>query len=85
MNTPEVIQRSIILTTKHTGMRFDQVAAELFDEFSRSRLQEWIKQGCLTLDAIASSPSSSLEDDLNKRDFSFLKNDMVGPYLPDIT
>ena len=50
MNTPEVIQRSIILTTKHTGMRFDQVAAELFDEFSRSRLQEWIKQGCLTLD-----------------------------------
>lgn len=32
------------------GSRFDQAAATLFPEFSRSRLQSWIGQGTLTLD-----------------------------------
>ena len=32
------------------GRRLDQVASELFSEFSRSRLQQWIKQGQLTVD-----------------------------------
>lgn len=32
------------------GRRVDQVLSELFDEFSRSRLQRWIKQGRVTLD-----------------------------------
>jgi 23S rRNA pseudouridine1911/1915/1917 synthase len=27
------------------GLRFDQAASELFPEFSRSRLQSWIKDG----------------------------------------
>ncbi|HEY7776812.1 MAG TPA: RNA pseudouridine synthase, partial [Kineobactrum sp.] len=27
------------------GERLDQVAAQLFPEYSRSRLQTWIKQG----------------------------------------
>lgn len=31
-----------------TGCRFDQAAAELFPDFSRSRLQQWIKSGELT-------------------------------------
>lgn len=30
--------------------RFDQVAAQLFPEYSRSRLQQWIKDGQLTVD-----------------------------------
>ncbi len=29
--------------------RFDQVAAKLFPDFSRSRLQQWIKDGQLTV------------------------------------
>ncbi len=33
------------------GTRFDQVAAELFPDYSRSRLQEWIKSGDLTVDS----------------------------------
>jgi 23S rRNA pseudouridine1911/1915/1917 synthase len=32
------------------GQRFDQVAAELFPEYSRARLQGWIKSGDLTVD-----------------------------------
>lgn len=32
------------------GARFDQIAAELFPDYSRSRLQEWIKSGALTVD-----------------------------------
>lgn len=32
------------------GARLDQVAAQLFPQYSRSRLQEWIKQGTLSVD-----------------------------------
>src|SRR4051794_32220926 len=32
------------------GRRFDAVLAELFPEFSRSRLTEWIKTGAVLLD-----------------------------------
>jgi len=32
------------------GERLDQVAARLFPDYSRSRLQSWIKSGALTLD-----------------------------------
>jgi 23S rRNA pseudouridine1911/1915/1917 synthase len=32
------------------GQRFDQAAAELFPDYSRARLQGWIKSGDLTLD-----------------------------------
>ena len=32
------------------GMRLDQVAAELFPDYSRNRLATWIKEGQLTVD-----------------------------------
>lgn len=38
------------------GRRFDAVLAELFPEFSRSRLAEWIKSGDALLDGRASKP-----------------------------
>ncbi len=34
----------------YSGQRLDQVAAELFTDFSRSRLQSWIRAGQLTID-----------------------------------
>lgn len=34
----------------HFGMRFDQVLAELFPDYSRSRLKEWILNGNVHLD-----------------------------------
>ena len=35
------------------GLRLDQALVELFPEFSRSRLQEWIKSGCVQVDGKA--------------------------------
>ncbi len=38
------------------GQRLDQIAAQLFDEHSRSRLSAWIKEGQLTVDGEARRP-----------------------------
>jgi len=37
----------------HAGMRLDQVAAVLFPDYSRARLQKWIRSGDLTVDGQA--------------------------------
>lgn len=34
----------------HAGMRLDQLAAVLFPDFSRARLQKWVRSGELTVD-----------------------------------
>ena len=38
------------------GKRFDQVLALLFSDYSRSRIQQWIKKGDATLDGVARLP-----------------------------
>lgn len=38
------------------GQRLDQALAELFPDFSRSKLQAWIKAGQVLVDGVASSP-----------------------------
>lgn len=38
------------------GQRLDQVAAQLFEEYSRSRLSAWIKDGRLTVDGAPARP-----------------------------
>jgi 23S rRNA pseudouridine1911/1915/1917 synthase len=38
------------------GRRLDQVAAHLFPQYSRSRLQAWIRQGALSVDGQPSRP-----------------------------
>ncbi|WP_373081900.1 23S rRNA pseudouridine(1911/1915/1917) synthase RluD [Zhongshania sp.] len=45
----EIIDRQEIVPAGFNGDRFDQVAAQLFPEYSRSRLQTWIKSGELTV------------------------------------
>jgi len=42
------------------GERIDQVAASLFPEFSRARLQKWIRDGALTVDGEVARPSRKL-------------------------
>ena len=42
--------RSAVVPDAASGRRFDAVLAELFPEFSRSRLAEWIKSGDARLD-----------------------------------
>lgn len=50
------IQLSAQVSDQQAGQRLDQVAAELFPDFSRSRLQTWIKSGELTVDGKARKP-----------------------------
>ncbi|MBR0346305.1 MAG: RNA pseudouridine synthase, partial [Rudaea sp.] len=38
------------------GLRFDQAAAEMFPDYSRSRLTQWIKAGDLLLDGAQVAP-----------------------------
>ncbi|WP_456269388.1 23S rRNA pseudouridine(1911/1915/1917) synthase RluD [Kushneria sp. AK178] len=46
----QTIEQTRIVPDAMTGLRLDQAAAELFDEFSRERLKSWIKEGALTVD-----------------------------------
>jgi 23S rRNA pseudouridine1911/1915/1917 synthase len=47
---PDKIKQEARVGENQRGMRLDQVAAELFPDFSRSRLQAWIRAGDLRLD-----------------------------------
>ncbi|MDF2446193.1 MAG: pseudouridine synthase [Moraxellaceae bacterium] len=42
------------------GMRLDQVAAQLFSDFSRERLKDWIKDGRLTLNGRPGKPKDKV-------------------------
>lgn len=42
------------------GMRLDQAVAQLFPDYSRSRLQGWIKEGTLTVDGKVLRPRDKL-------------------------
>jgi 23S rRNA pseudouridine1911/1915/1917 synthase len=44
------------------GRRFDQALAEMFPEFSRSRLAEWIKSGAARLDGEQARPRDPVHD-----------------------
>ena len=57
-NERELLESSIPLTS--AGRRFDQVLAELFPDFSRSRLTEWIKSGDALLDGRLVKPKEAV-------------------------
>ncbi|MEO9275638.1 23S rRNA pseudouridine(1911/1915/1917) synthase RluD [Marinomonas sp. 5E14-1] len=42
------------------GNRFDQVATELFSDYSRARIQSWIKEGVLKVDGKETKPKEKL-------------------------
>ncbi|AXI84225.1 23S rRNA pseudouridine(1911/1915/1917) synthase RluD [Xylella taiwanensis] len=48
--------RQVTVPNSAAGRRFDAVLAELFPEFSRSRLAEWIKSGDVLLDGLLARP-----------------------------
>ncbi len=54
------LQQSARVPADMGGMRFDQVASGLFPEFSRARLQAWIRDGQLTLDGRVAKPKDRL-------------------------
>lgn len=54
------ISESKVVPDDMGGQRIDQVAAKLFSEFSRGRLQSWIKSGELTVDGKTYKPKEKL-------------------------
>jgi 23S rRNA pseudouridine1911/1915/1917 synthase len=57
---PRQISLTQQLTQDSAGSRLDQAAAELFPDFSRGRLQTWIKQGELTVNGKRAKPSARM-------------------------
>jgi len=53
----EPIRISARADGSHAGWRLDQVAATLFPDYSRARLQKWIRNGSLTVDGQAARPT----------------------------
>jgi 23S rRNA pseudouridine1911/1915/1917 synthase len=49
-DSDEVSRRTAVVPGSAAGRRFDAVLAELFPEYSRTRLSEWIKSGDARLD-----------------------------------
>ncbi len=63
MSTPELPAqpaRTQQVPDSAAGRRFDAVLAELFPEYSRSRLSEWIKSGAALLDGHQARPRDSV-------------------------
>ena len=57
---PEQISLENSVNEEYAGSRLDQAAAELFRDYSRARLQQWIKQGDLTVNGARAKPSMRL-------------------------
>jgi 23S rRNA pseudouridine1911/1915/1917 synthase len=53
-------QLNIIIPDQYAGRRLDQVLAELFPDFSRSRLQKWIRDGLVLVDGKQLKPKDAV-------------------------
>ncbi len=60
----EKIQQQAIVPDELDGLRFDRIAVQLFPDFSRARLQSWIKSGALLVDGQQGKPSDALAPDM---------------------
>ncbi|MBD2859496.1 23S rRNA pseudouridine(1911/1915/1917) synthase RluD [Spongiibacter sp. KMU-158] len=54
------IEQQVEVTLELDGSRFDQAASQMFPDFSRSRLQTWIKSGELTVAGEQRRPKDSV-------------------------
>jgi 23S rRNA pseudouridine1911/1915/1917 synthase len=50
------IRHEAIVPLSAAGRRFDQALAEMFPDYSRSRLTAWVKAGAVTLDGAPAAP-----------------------------
>lgn len=57
MNRPEKIHLAATVPAELAGARLDLAAAELFSDYSRARLQRWIRDGGLTVDGQRFKPT----------------------------
>ncbi|MEM0955938.1 MAG: 23S rRNA pseudouridine(1911/1915/1917) synthase RluD [Pseudomonadota bacterium] len=58
---PEQVSEAAQVHATQAGKRFDQVAAELFPDYSRARLQSWIRSGELRLNGRQHRPRDRVE------------------------
>lgn len=56
MKTGSIIRHEAVVPLSAAGRRFDQALAEMFPDYSRSRLAAWIKAGAITLDGAPVMP-----------------------------
>ncbi len=54
------IAHDLQIDRHHAGARLDQVAGELLPDYSRARLQKWIREGALRIDGRRVKPSQRL-------------------------
>ncbi len=64
---PKQINHNKQVAENLSGLRLDQAAVELFRDYSRGRLQQWIKSGELTIDGRSAKPSSRVAGGENLR------------------
>jgi len=62
---PERIKTEAVVAVEQQGSRLDQVAAELFPDYSRSRLQTWIRNGCLLVEGEQRRPRDKVDAGAN--------------------
>lgn len=60
MNSTQSEQRQFRIPMESYGQRLDQVVVGLLPEFSRSRLQQWIKQGKILVNGELSKPKAKV-------------------------
>jgi len=58
----EPISRRATVSPGQAGHRLDRAAAELLEEFSRSRLKVWIESGALTLEGRRAAPKTRVRE-----------------------
>jgi 23S rRNA pseudouridine1911/1915/1917 synthase len=54
------IQKELMVSSEFAGCRLDQTAAQLLGDYSRARVQQWIKQGDLRVDGQVKKPKEKL-------------------------
>lgn len=57
----ESVEADFVVTIEHSGMRIDQAIAELMPDYSRSRLQQWIKQGGIRVNGAIYKPKEKVK------------------------
>ncbi|MFT6051781.1 MAG: 23S rRNA pseudouridine1911/1915/1917 synthase [Halioglobus sp.] len=58
------VELSALVPAALSGERLDQVAAQLFPDYSRSRLQTWIKKGELLVDGVQRRPRDKVFEEM---------------------
>jgi len=56
MNRAPIVHHHAVFGAEHSGLRLDQALARLFPDYSRSRLQGWIRAGRVRVDGAVLKP-----------------------------